>query len=192
MTARGKKADPNNGPNTRGGGKRPSNTTDSSPPQNLRHRTGGGSIVDECDGLGCSLRLRKPTEKAKGNATHASISVATARTVVDPTVASKKPTKKAIANTTHASISTATVRTVVDLTVAFTAGSADTTVSAAGASTTSNVSSDGVSCPRRSKKPTEKAVANATHASISAAASASVVDVPSGSKTTKSNGDYGC
>ncbi len=57
---------------------------------------------------------------------------------------------------------------------------------AAGASSaTSNVSSDGVSRPRRSKKPSGKGVANATHASISAAASASVVDVPSGSKTTK-------
>jgi len=68
MTTRGKKADPNNGPNTRGGGKRPSNTTDSSPPQTLRHRTGGGSIADECDGVGRSLRLRKPTEKAKADA----------------------------------------------------------------------------------------------------------------------------
>jgi hypothetical protein len=97
----------------------------------------------------------------------------------------RKPTEKAKANATHASISEATVRTVVDPTVASTAGSADTAVSAAGASTTSNVSSDSVSCPRRSKKPTEKAIANATHASISAAASASVVDVPSGSKTTK-------
>jgi hypothetical protein len=185
MTPRGKKADPNNGPNTRGSGKRPSNTTDSSPPRNSRHHTGDGSIADECDGLGRSLRLKKPTEKAKANATHASISVATARTVVDLTVASKKPTEKAKANATHASISVATARTVVDPTVTSTAGSADTAVSAAGASTTSNVSSDGVSCPRRSKKPTEKAIANATHASISAAASASVIDVHSGLKTTK-------
>ncbi len=83
-------------------------------PFNSRHHTGGGSIADECDGLVCSLRLRKPTEKAKANATHASISVATARTVVDPTVASNKPTEKAIANATHASISAATARTVVD------------------------------------------------------------------------------
>jgi hypothetical protein len=111
--------------------------------------------------------------------------MATARTVVDATVTSKKPTEKAIANATHASISAATARTVVDPTVASTVGSADTAVSTAGASTTSNVSSDGVSWPRRSKKPTEKAIANATHASISAAASASVVDVPSGLKTTK-------
>jgi hypothetical protein len=78
MTTRGKKADPNNGPNTRGGGKKQSNTTDSSPPRNSRHYTGGGSIADECDSLGRSLRLRKPTEKAKANATHTSISVATA------------------------------------------------------------------------------------------------------------------
>jgi hypothetical protein len=129
--------------------------------------------------------LRKPTEKAKANATHASISVATAHTVVDPTVASKKPTEKAMANATHASISMATACTVVDPTVVSTAHSADTAVFAAGASTTSNVSSDGVSRPRRSKKPTGKGIANATHASISAAASASVVDVPSGLKTTK-------
>jgi hypothetical protein len=185
MTTRGKKADPNNGPNTRGGGKRPSNTTDSFLPRNSRHRTGGGSVADECDGLGRSLKLRKPTEKAKANATHASISVATMCTVVDPTVASKKPTEKAKVNATHASISVATVCTVVDPTVASTAGSADTAVFAAGASTTSNVSSDGVSCPCRPKKPTGKGIANATQASISAAASASVIDVPSGSKTTK-------
>jgi hypothetical protein len=185
MTTRGKKADPNNGPNTRGGGKRPSNTTNSSPPRTLTRRTGGGSIADECDGVGHSLRLRKPTEKAKADATHASVSVATARTVVDPTVASKKPTEKAIANATHASISMATACTVVDPTVASTAGSADTDVFAAGASTTSNVFSDSVSRPRRSKKPSGKGVTNATHASISATASASVVDVPSGSKTTK-------
>ena len=156
MTTRGKKADPNNGPNTRGGGKRPSNTTDSSPPQNSRHCTGGGSIADECDGLGRSLSLRKPSEKAKANATHASISVTTTRTVVDPTVASKKPTEKAIANATHASISTATARTVVDPTVASTAGSADTDVFAAGASTTSNVSSDGVSRPVGPRSHLEK------------------------------------
>jgi hypothetical protein len=129
--------------------------------------------------------LRKPTKKAKANATHASVSVATTRTVVDSTVASKKPTEKAIANATHASISAATARTVVDPTVASTAGSTDTAVFAAGASTTSNVSSDGVSRLRRSKKPTGKGIANATHASISAAASASVVDVPSGLKTMK-------
>ncbi len=159
----------------------------------MTHRTGGGPIADECDGVGRSLRLRKPTEKAKADATHASVSVATACTVVDPTVASKKPTEKAIANATHASIFTATARTVVDPTVASTAGSADTDVFAAGASTTSNVFSDGVSHPRRSKKPSGKGVVNATHASISAAASVSVVDVPSGSKTTKkSDGDYRC
>ncbi len=159
----------------------------------MRHRTGGGSIADECDGVGHSLRLRKPTEKVKADATHASVSVATARTVVDSTVASKKPTEKAIANATHASISAATARTVVDPTVASTAGFADTNVFAAGASTTSNVSSDGVSRPCRSKKPSVKGVVNATHASISAAASASVVDVPSGLKTTKkSDGDYRC
>ncbi len=185
MTTQGKKADPNNGPNTRGGGGKPTNTTDSSPPRTLRYRTGGGSIADECDGVGRSLRLRNPTEKVKADATHASVSVATTRTVVDPTVASKKPTEKAIANATHASISAATARTDVDPTVTSTAGSADTDVFAAGTSTTSNASSDGVSCPRRSKKPSGKGVVNATHASISAAASASVVDVPSGSKTTK-------
>jgi hypothetical protein len=149
MTTQGKKADPNNGPNTRGGGKWPSNTTDPSPPRNLRHCTGGGSIADEYDSLGCSLRSKKPTEKAKANATHASISMATARTVVDPTVASKKPTEKAKANATHASISAATARTIVDPTVTSTAGSADTAVSAAGASTTSNVSSDSVNHPRQ-------------------------------------------
>jgi hypothetical protein len=185
MTTRGKKADPNNGPNTRGGGKRPSNTTNSSPPWTSRHHTGGGFIADECAGVGRSLRLRKPTEKAKADATHTSVSLATTCTVVDPTVASKKPTEKVIANATHASISAATARTVVVPTVASTAGSADTDVFAAGATTTSNVSSDGVSCPRRSKKPSGKGVGNATHASISAAASAFVVDVPSILKTTK-------
>ncbi len=111
--------------------------------------------------------------------------MAPARTVVDPTVASKKPTEKALENAAHASITTATAPTVVDPTVASTAGSADTDVFAAGASTTSNVSSGSVGHPRRSKKPSGKGVANATHASISAAASVSVLDVSSGSKTTK-------
>jgi hypothetical protein len=103
---------------------------------------------------------------------------------------SKKPTEKAIANVTHASIAAAAAGTVVDPTVASTAGSVDA-VSTTAASTTSNVSSDGLGCPRRLKKPTKKVIANKTPTSIGAAASASVVAVPSVlKKTKKSQYDY--